>query len=130
MSWTPDKPEFVIVEGVKIPVTWLDGNAPAAVAAAGGDYEAAARAIAANGADKVWQCYLSGVSPTNATERFLAHIAVTNGTADVWWTPDLNEGGTRNERVYTVEGKTNLVDQSWGPTNEATRFFRVKVEMP
>ena len=130
VSWTPDKPEFVIVEGVKIPVTWLDGNAPAAVAAAGGDYEAAARAIAANGADKVWQCYLSGVSPTNATERFLAHIAVTNGTADVWWTPDLNEGGTKNERVYTVEGKTNLVDQSWGPTNEATRFFRVKVEMP
>ena len=27
-------------------------------------------------------------------------------------------------------GKTNLVDQSWGPTNEASRVFRVKVGMP
>ena len=130
VSWTPAKPEFVIVEGVTIPVAWLDENAETAVAAANGDYEAAARATAANGADKVWQCYLSGVSPTNAAERFLAQIAVTNGTADVWWTPDLNEGGTKRERVYTVEGKTNLVDQSWGPTNESTRFFRVKVSMP
>ncbi len=73
---------------------------------------------------------MAGLNPTNAAERFLAHIAVTNGTADVWWTPDLNEGGTKSERVYTIEGKTNLGDQFWGPTNESTRFFRVKVEMP
>ena len=43
-------------------------------------------------------------------------------------------GGGRDDlgaaRDYVVEGKTNLVDQSWGPTNESTRFFRVKVEMP
>lgn len=57
-------------------------------------------------------------------------IEMDGGEPIVTWTPDLNEGGTKNERVYTVEGKTNLVDQSWGPTNEATRFFRVKVGMP
>ena len=37
--------------------------------------------------------------------------------------------GTKNERVYTVEGKANLTD-SWAPTNSASRFFRVKVSMP
>jgi len=114
---------------VPVPFAWLD-EYPEALAANGDDYETFGNATAANGADKVWQCYVSGVNPTNATERFLAQIAVTNGTADVWWTPDLNEGGTKSERVYKIEGKTNLVDQSWGPTNESTRFFRVKVEMP
>ena len=28
------------------------------------------------------------------------------------------------------EGKANLGDESWGLTNESTRFFRVKVSMP
>ena len=51
-------------------------------------------------------------------------------SADAGWAPDLDEGGTKSERVYTVEGKTNLLDATWGPTNESTRFFRVKVEMP
>ena len=41
-----------------------------------------------------------------------------------------NEGGTKHERVYTVEGKENLTDKSWVPTNSASRFFRVKVTMP
>ncbi len=130
VSWTPAKPVSVVVEGVEIPVLWLDENASAAVAAAGGDYEAAARATAANGVNKVWECYVSGVSPTNAVERFEARVGFEAGEPVVSWTPDLNEGGTKSERVYTVEGKTNLVDQSWGPTNDATRFFRVKVEMP
>ncbi|MDD4019287.1 MAG: hypothetical protein PHV28_15250 [Kiritimatiellae bacterium] len=41
------------------------------------------------------------------------------------WTPNL---GTA--RVYKVDGKTNLTDGSWGATNGASRFFRVKVSMP
>ena len=130
VAWTPAGAASVVVEGVEIPVAWLDENAPAAVAAAGGDYEAAARATAANGADKVWQCYVAGLDPTNAEERFEARIGFENGEPVVTWAPDLNEGGTKSERVYTVEGKTNLIDRSWGPTNESTRFFRVKVEMP
>ena len=114
---------------VPVPFAWLD-KYPETLAANGGDYETFGNATAANDANKVWECYVAGLNPTNAAERFLAHIAVTNGTADVWWTPDLNEGGTKSERVYTIEGKTNLGDQFWGPTNESTRFFRVKVEMP
>ncbi len=114
---------------VSVPYEWLNGF-PELLEAAEHDYEAVANGLAANGENKVWECYVAGLNPTNAVERLLAQIAVTNGTPDVWWTPDLNEGGTKSERVYTVEGKTNLVDQSWGPTNESTRFFRVKVEMP
>ncbi len=132
VSWTGEVPggRKIVVEGVKIPFAWIETNAPAALAAAGGDYEAAAKADASNGENKVWECYVAGLSPTNAAERFLAIVNTTNGTIAVNWTPDLNEGGTKNLRVYTVEGKTNLVDRSWGVTNEATRFFRVKVSMP
>ena len=132
VSWTGEVPggRKIVVEGVKIPFAWIETNAPAALAAAGGDYEAAAKADASNGENKVWECYVAGLSPTNAAERFLAIVNTTNGTITVNWTPDLNEGGTKNLRVYTVEGKTNLIDRSWGATNEATRFFRVKVSMP
>ena len=114
----------------EIPFSWLNENAADAVAAADGDYEAAARATAANGVDKVWQCYVSGVSPTNATERFEARIGFKDGEPVVSWSPDLNEDGTKHERVYTVEGKTDLNADPWGPTNKSTRFFRVKVSMP
>lgn len=104
---------------------------PGSSATGDGRDDPAARATAANGADKVWQCYVSGVSPSDAAERLLATIGFgENGEPVVTWTPDLNEGGTKSLRVYTVEGKANLGDGSWGPTNAATRFFRVKVEMP
>ncbi len=53
-----------------------------------------------------------------------------DGEPIVGWEPDLNEGGTKHERVYTVEGRESLTDGDWGPTNAASRFFRVKVSMP
>ena len=59
-----------------------------------------------------------------------ARIDMDGGTPLVSWSPDLNEGGTKAERVYTVEGKETLSDETWDPTNAATRFFRVKVGMP
>lgn len=113
---------------VPVPYEWLDEYYHGL--SVDDDYEAAAKAKAANGIDKVWECYVNGVCPTNAAERFEARIGFENGGPVVSWTPDLNEGGTKSERVYTVEGKTNLVDRSWGPTNDSTRFFRVKVSMP
>jgi len=113
---------------VPVPYTWLDGFALGDGSEAG--YETAANAPAANGANDVWACYVAGLDPTNATSRFFAEIDASVDPPRVTWSPDLNEGGTKDLRVYTVEGKTNLVDSSWGPTNEATRFFRVRVEMP
>ncbi len=80
--------------------------------------------------NKVWECYVAGLVPTNATDLFRAVISMENGAPVVGWEPDLNEGGTKHKRVYTVEGKENLTDKSWAPTNSASRFFRVKVSMP
>jgi hypothetical protein len=53
-----------------------------------------------------------------------------DGAPVVGCEPDLNEDGTKHERVFTVEGKANLTDKSWAPTNSASRFFRVKVSIP
>ena len=132
VSWTGSSvpPGTVTVGGTDVPVSWLDENATDFITAAGGDAVRAAEAQAANGENAVWECYVAGIDPTSTTNHFLAQIVVTNGSAAVTWTPDLNEGGTKNERIYTVEGKTNLGDELWGPTNAASRFFRVKVEMP
>ncbi len=80
--------------------------------------------------NKVWECYVAGLVPTNATDIFRALISMENGNPVIGWTPDLNEGGTKQERVYTVEGRESLTNGSWGPTNAASRFFRVKVAMP
>ena len=55
---------------------------------------------------------------------------VEDGESVIGWEPDLNEGGTKNERVYTFEGRESLTDGDWGPTNAASRFFRVRVSMP
>jgi len=92
-------------------------------------YEAAALSSASNGVYAVWECYVAGLSPTDEAARFEARIGMVDGAPVVTWAPDLNEGGTKAERVYTVEGKASLRD-AWGPTNAASRFFRVKVALP
>ena len=62
---------------------------------------------------------------------FRAAISIgADGESVVGWEPDLNDGGTKHERVYTVEGRESLTDGDWGPTNAVSRFFRVKVSMP
>ena len=115
---------------VPVPYAWLDAF-PVPLAEHSGDYEAFANDDALNGVNKVWECYVAGLDPMSATNRFLATIGFDeDGAAEVKWSPDLNEDGTKHERVYTVEGKEALSDPDWGPTNAASRFFRVKVEMP
>lgn len=110
---------------VPVPYSWLDGWG----LAGGGDYEAAAWEPAANGANAVWECYVAGLDPTNGTSRLLAIISMTDGAPCVTWAPDLNEGGTKHERVYTVEGKAALTND-WDAVDADSRFFRVKVSMP
>ena len=123
VSWTGDVPggRETQTTPVPVPFPWLDGYD----LAEDGDYESAAAGMASNGVNRVWQCYVAGLNPTGATNRFLATIDLSDGAPDVKWSPDLGDA-----RRYIVEGKTNLVDKAWGPTNEATRFFRVKVTMP
>ncbi|MDD4019139.1 MAG: InlB B-repeat-containing protein [Kiritimatiellae bacterium] len=105
---------------VPVPFSWLDLYFPLEVE----NHEAKAYQIGANGLP-IWGSYLAGLIPTNANSLFIAHINLSNDTTYVTWEPNLG-----SERIYCIEGKTNLTDASWSPTNEASRFFRVKVSLP
>ena len=113
-----------------VPYVWLRGYFPHTPDEYDA-YESAAKEDAANGLNKVWECYVAGLNPTNATDVFRTVISIgADGGPVVGWDPDLNECGTKHERVYTVEGRESLTDGDWVPTNAASRFFRVKVSMP
>ena len=115
---------------VPVPFAWLDlWQSPIA------DYEDFAAKPGANGIPR-WESYVAGLDPTNGA----SHFAITNVAVDaadgvsLGWAPDYEtalEPWTGKRRVYVVEGKTNLTDGAWhSPTNDASRFFRVKVRMP
>ena len=73
--------------------------------------------------------YVAGTDPADGENRFLAAIAFSNGMSSITWSPNLNTNG--EVRTYTVWGKTNLTDEVWHtPTNSASRFFKVTVDMP
>ena len=116
-------PEESTVTAAGVPYGWLEENAGDALAAAEGDYEVAARAKAANGRE-MWECYVAGLSTTNAKDNFTTAISIKDGSPKVTWNPDL--GG---ERTYMVEGVERMGDE-WGETNAATRFYRATVIMP
>ena len=73
------------------------------------------------------ECYVAGLDPGDPDADLVAHIAMDETAAPVvTWTPDLTP-----ERVYSILGRTNLTDEAWVyPTNESTRFYRVKVALP
>ncbi len=83
--------------------------------------ERMANTVAANGKNTFGECYITGVNPTNATEKFEVSIAMgADGAPVLSWTPDLNEGGDKTLRTYTVEqltfenGKLNVVKSDTG----------------
>ena len=120
---------------LRVPHAWLDDWMPGLgyAATSGGFYTHAAYEVAANGTKKtpdgatmaVWQDYLAGTCPTNPSSVFLATIALSNGVPVVGWEPDLGA-----ERAYRVLGRESLSDGAWGPTNAASRFFKVEVGLP
>ena len=114
---------------VPVPYAWLTQYEPDIVDEYDA-YEAAAKATAANGRDKVWECFVAGISPTNETASFTARIEMQGGVPVVTWEPDLNTNGVI--RTYKVYGSETLEDGGeWQyPTNSLHRFFKVMVEMP
>ncbi len=72
-----------------------------------------------------WAEYVADTVPTNRESFFKAQIFFQDGLPQITWSPDLGAA-----RVYTVEGQTNLAVGTWGATNSACRFFRVKISMP
>ena len=120
---------------VPVPFEWLEENAKAILDANGEDYDAAALTEAANGR-LMWECYLMGLVPSDASAAFTVRLAFVDGAPVVQWNPDLNESGTKTEREYRVWGKKNIMDADWTDTTdvedleaEGWRFFRVGVEM-
>ncbi len=132
-----------------VPYGWLEEKAGEALAAAGGDYEAAAKATAANGR-AVWECYVAGLDPGDAEKDFTTAITFEDGEPKVSWDPDLNAGG-KTERVYrawarmsaavpeegegdpgtgTQDGWRDVTGRESSWSEEGWRFFRVGVELP
>lgn len=109
----------VMVGDVLVPYSWFDRYR------LGGGYEYAAQRDQDGDGHLTWQEYVTGSEPTNRNSVLRTQIAVSNGRPGLAWSPNL---GTA--RVYRVDGKTNLTDAVWGPTNAATRFFRIRVDMP
>ena len=95
-----------------------------------GTAEEAAFTIAKNGHNRVWECYVAGINPTNEAARFTAKIELKDGAPVVTWDPNLNTNGI--VRIYKVYGNRTLDNGgAWQyPTNSLHRFFKVKAEMP
>ncbi len=92
-------------------------------------YEASAKETAANGLNKVWECYVAGLVPTNATDVFRTVISMENGVPVVGWEPKLS-AAEEAKRTYTLYGRERLDAGGWTtPTNSLHRFFKVGVEM-
>lgn len=128
---------------IPVPYSYFDENCPTLLSAYGGDYEAVAHSTAMNGCNKVWECYVSGISPTNEDSRFTAIIKIgADGKPILSWKPPLNgetpdgSGIREGVRSYRVYGKRNLDDvaEEWTPVVEGDereyRFFKVGVTMP
>lgn len=123
-AWTRYTPESV-------PHAWLDEYYTDLVSWY--DYEECGYSGAANGVNQVWECYVAGLDPTCATNRFLATIGLDeSGRPAVGWTPKLSDEEAA-KRTYTILGKTNLTNADWtvvAPGKESDySFFSVSVEM-
>ena len=106
----------------------LSGSSGTAVSGTADEYAMVENMVAPNGFT-FGDSYVAGLDPTNETSKFTANVTMSNGIPHVTWSPNLNTNG--EVRTYTVWGKTNLTDQAWHtPTNSASRFFKVTVEMP
>ena len=116
---------------VPVPFAWLKEKYPTLPNVAA--YEAKANEIAANGVNKVWECFLAGLDPKDVTAKFVANVKIENGKPVLTWSPDLNEGkGRVGARVYKLMGSNDL--KAWTEVPEGSEanyhFFKVKVALP
>ena len=135
VQWTPsDGSGFTMTTPEPVPYSWLSNYGFGGLEA---DFETAANSLNGklDGAGKqlsVWQDYVAGTDPTNVASRLKARIEMRGNEPFVSWEPDLNENGTKAERLYKVYGSETLEGGGdWQyPTNSLHRFFKVTVEMP
>ena len=119
-----------ITTPIPIPYSWLN-EFVVDLAFHDGDYEALGNAVSSNGVNKVWECYVSGISPTNAADAFRAVISWKDGAPEISWEPILTPEEAE-KRTYRKYGKVKLTDENWTEIDgdEASyNFFKVSVEM-
>lgn len=123
--WDIPEPE---VTTTNVPYDWLrehgySSDFETAAAALTGKRDGSGRALS------VADDYIMGTDPAKSNDVFTARLAISNGLPYITWWPNLNTNG--EVRTYTVWGKTNLTDKVWHtPTNSASRFFKIEVEIP
>jgi len=139
LAWLRDVTLTSETSGTSVPVpyAWLD-KYPTIMAANNYDYDKAVvsqthkvGSTAAN-PSYVWQDFVTGTNPTNASDVFRVLVAVEDGEPVVSWKPALDDDEAE-KRNYTVWGKENLQDEKWTivPRGDEAKFhfFKVSVEM-
>ena len=120
---------------VPVPYAWLRDWYPD-LADESSAYETAANATAANRVNKVWECYLAGLDPTDEDARFFARIEIVGGVVRITHDPPLS-AEEEASRTYRIFAKQSLAaPEPWTEVTDLPdlaadgyRFFRVKVEM-
>lgn len=113
-----------------VPNAWID-KYPSFLAAAGGDYQAAANSVGANGVT-LRESYVAGLDPTDEASKFTAILTIENGEPKISWSPDLSEDAV--PRTYTIYGKPSLdADEQWQVVTDGNKskmkFFKVTVDL-
>ena len=149
--WTGDAPpsDIVISDVVTLPKAEVESfmaKYPSLAAQVGGDAEAFAKLPSATGKDDangnqmyVWQDILAGTDPTNPDDKFkIVDLKFEDGELKVFWSPDLNENGTKSVRAYTEYGRKELGgSEKWTDMKDVNpaekndyKFRKVTVDMP
>ena len=128
LQWIPEGQEqAVVVEGVSVPYTWLDGHYPNQGGSAAA-YEALANADSDGDGFPAWQEYLLGTDPTSAASHLSATVTMNGNTPVFGWShtnANIQAIGYR----YVPMGRTSLNDSAgWQPFTPGHRFFKVAVE--
>ena len=95
--------------------------------------ETFAKMDAANNQNKYWECYVLGLNPTNALDKFTATIRMEGQIPIVEFTPTNDVLRANGAIRYVLQGKTSLTNDwtdcvSFEAPGDTNRFFRVKVE--
>ncbi len=139
--WAPSASDVTVDAGggktVTVPVAWLDEHATA-IAAHGGDRTAYVKSMAENGR-KVWECYVVGLDPENATNdfRITSFPMKADGTPDldaITFVPPQSQWNVQGA-MPVLKGKVSLSGSGeWQTVTDANkaqlRFFRVEVLLP
>ena len=134
VTWTPSAEDGVVVDAgggktVTVPTEWFTKNNTAR----------AVTDAAANGR-KVWECYVLGLDPEDATKDFkiTAFPMNADGTPDLEnlaFAPSKDKWNVQGARAV-IKGKARIDDatETWQTATEENkgelRFFRVEVELP